>query len=128
MEGFLTDEQREMMKVATQTADNLPPSQKPHSILLTNHHLSKPSAAGKASGGSNAVKHRKSHAGRSIRSKKGELLLLLVWICTLCSSASCDRYILFQMGVVGKELGENLLTLMETITLTGMILIMTVER
>lgn len=75
MEGFLTDEQREMLKVATETAENLPPSQNPHSVLHTALHLPKASAAGKASAGSNAVKHRRSHAGRSIRSKKGDLLL-----------------------------------------------------
>ncbi|EOA15859.1 hypothetical protein CARUB_v10007684mg [Capsella rubella] len=70
MEGFLTDAQREMLKVATETAENLPPSQNPHSVLHTSHHLPKASAGGKPSGGSNAVKHRRSHAGRSIRSKK----------------------------------------------------------
>lgn len=71
-EGFLTDEQREMMKVAT---ENHSTSQKPHSSLLS-EYLSKPSAAagGKAyGGGSNAVKHRRSHAGKSVRAKKGEL-------------------------------------------------------
>lgn len=69
MESFLTDEQREIMKVSSQTAENLPPSQKPHSVLF--EHLTKPSAGGKVTGGTNAVKHRRSHAGRSIRSKKG---------------------------------------------------------
>uniref|UniRef100_A0A1J3HF14 Programmed cell death protein 4 n=1 Tax=Noccaea caerulescens TaxID=107243 RepID=A0A1J3HF14_NOCCA len=65
MEAFLTDEQRELMKVATENAESHPPSQKPHSSLLA-----KPSAAGKASGGSIAVKHRRSHAGKPVRSKK----------------------------------------------------------
>lgn len=75
-EGFLTDEQREMMKVAT---ENHSTSQKPHSSLLS-EYLSKPSAAATATaggkaygGGSNAVKHRRSHAGKSVRAKKGEL-------------------------------------------------------
>ena len=77
-EGFLTDEQREMMKVATENAVNHPPSQKPHSSLLS-EHMHKPSATaggGKAYGGSNAVKHRRSHAGKSVRAKKGELVKL----------------------------------------------------
>lgn len=39
-----------------------------------------------------------------------------------------DRNILFQMGVVGKEVGENLLTLIQTIKWTRMIQTMTVER
>lgn len=71
-EGFLTDEQREMMKVA---AENAVTSQKPHSSLLS-EHLSKPSATGGGGkaygGGSNAVKHRRSHAGKSVRAKKGK--------------------------------------------------------
>ena len=76
-EGFLTDEQREMMKVATENAVNNPPAQRPHSSLLS-EHMHKPSATaagGKAyGGGSNAVKHRRSHAGKSVRAKKGELV------------------------------------------------------
>ncbi|WZY69483.1 hypothetical protein YC2023_001723 [Brassica napus] len=72
-EGFLTDEQREMMKVATENAVNNPPAQRPHSSLLS-EHMHKPSATaggGKAyGGGSNAVKHRRSHAGKSVRAKK----------------------------------------------------------
>lgn len=73
-EGFLTDEQREMLKVATQNADTLSSSPKSPRTLLSEHPLKVP-AAGKAPTAGLAVRHvRRSHSGKFIRVKKGMLL------------------------------------------------------
>lgn len=62
--------------------------------------------------------------------KLGIVDALMACICYSYSSASfvLIDLLLFKMGVVGKEIGESLLTLMRTIKSTGMIQIMTVER
>lgn len=77
-EGFLTDEQREMLKIASQNVDTALPSPrlssspKSPTSLLSDHQLKVP-AGGKAPTGGIAVRHvRRSHSGKSIRVKKGE--------------------------------------------------------
>lgn len=75
-EGFLTQEQREMLKIATQNAEILSsspksPSPKSPSTLLAEHHIRAP-GGGKATVGGIAVRHvRRSHSGKHIRVKKG---------------------------------------------------------
>ncbi|PKA66098.1 Eukaryotic translation initiation factor isoform 4G-1 [Apostasia shenzhenica] len=70
-EGFLTDEQREMMKMVSQNADLLsssPRSSTGLSSLLPEHHNNK---GGRAAAGGNAVRHvRRSHSGKLVRVKK----------------------------------------------------------
>ncbi|XP_061952678.1 MA3 DOMAIN-CONTAINING TRANSLATION REGULATORY FACTOR 1 [Populus nigra] len=72
-EGFLTDEQREMLKTASQNADNLL-SSSPKGLfpspLFSDHHLKVP-AAGKSGTAGIAVRHvRRSHSGKHVRVKK----------------------------------------------------------
>lgn len=72
-EGFLTDEQREMLKMATQSAESLSSSPKSPRTLLSEHPLKVP-VAGKAPTAGIAVRHvRRSHSGKFVRVKKGEL-------------------------------------------------------
>ncbi|KAM7471479.1 hypothetical protein LguiA_009662 [Lonicera macranthoides] len=75
-EGFLTDEQRETLKIATQSADVLssspksPTTLKSPRSLFSEHHVKAP-ASGKASTAGIAVRHvRRSHSGKFIRVKK----------------------------------------------------------
>ncbi|OAY47886.1 MA3 DOMAIN-CONTAINING TRANSLATION REGULATORY FACTOR 1 [Manihot esculenta] len=76
-EGFLTDEQREMLKIASLNVDNLSSSPKTlsssprsPSMLLSEHQLKVP-AAGKAPTAGIAVRHvRRSHSGKFVRVKK----------------------------------------------------------
>ena len=79
-EGFLTDEQREMMKLASQNVETALPSPrlssspKSPTSLLSDHQLKVP-AGGKAPTGGIAVRHvRRSHSGKVIRVKKGEMV------------------------------------------------------
>lgn len=70
-EGFLTDEQREVLKIASQNADIL--SSSPRSptglgTLLPDHNNNK---GGRTASGSNTVRHvRRSHSGKLVRVKK----------------------------------------------------------
>lgn len=69
-EGFLTEEQRETLKIASQNADVLSSSPKSPTSLLSEHHLKVP-AAGKAPNVGIAVRHvRRSHSGKLVRVKK----------------------------------------------------------
>ncbi|KAJ1413251.1 MIF4G-like domain superfamily [Sesbania bispinosa] len=69
-EGFLTDGQREMLKIASQNAENLSSSPKSPSSLLSEHHIKAP-AGGKAHTAGIAVRHvRRSHSGKFVRVKK----------------------------------------------------------
>ncbi|EEF51874.1 MA3 DOMAIN-CONTAINING TRANSLATION REGULATORY FACTOR 1 [Ricinus communis] len=76
-EAFLTEEQREMLKLASHNVEilssspkNLSSSPKSPSSLLTEHQLRVP-AAGKAPNAGIAVRHvRRSHSGKFIRVKK----------------------------------------------------------
>lgn len=83
-EGFLTDEQREVLKIASQNAEILsssPRSPTGLALLLPEHNNNKtgrPVAAG------NSVRHvRRSHSGKVVRVKKGELASskFLVLLC-----------------------------------------------
>lgn len=70
-EGFLTEEQREMLKIAAQNADVLSSSPRsPSKMVLPELHI-------KGGGGGRAtavgVRHiRRSHSGKLVRVKKGE--------------------------------------------------------
>lgn len=77
-EGFLTDEQREVLKIASQNAETplpsprLSSSPKSPTSLLFDHQLKDP-AGGKAPICGVGVRHvRRSHSGKFVRVKKGE--------------------------------------------------------
>lgn len=73
-EGFLTDEQRETLKVASQNLETLSSSPKSPTSLLSEHHIKAP-PGGKAPTVGIAVRHvRRSHSGKLVRVKKGESL------------------------------------------------------
>ncbi|KZV38806.1 programmed cell death protein 4 [Dorcoceras hygrometricum] len=76
-EGFLTDGQREMLKIASQNAEvmsslSLPKSPCQNSSVLSEHPCVKvPGAGQSAAAGGTAVRHvRRSHSGKFIRVKK----------------------------------------------------------
>ncbi|XP_019160787.1 PREDICTED: uncharacterized protein LOC109157349 [Ipomoea nil] len=79
-EGFLTDEQREILKIATQNVEVLSsspksptlrsPRPKSPSALLSEHHVKAP-LGGKASTAGIAMRHvRRTHSGKHIKIKK----------------------------------------------------------
>ncbi|KAL5544016.1 hypothetical protein UlMin_007800 [Ulmus minor] len=69
-EGFLTDEQRETLKKASQNVDILSSSPKSPSAFLSEHHIKAP-PGGKAQTAGIAVRHvRRSHSGKFVRVKK----------------------------------------------------------
>lgn len=69
-EGFLTEEQRETLKIASQNAEVLSSSPKSPTSLLSEHYLKVP-AGGKAPNVGIAVRHvRRSHSGKLVRVKK----------------------------------------------------------
>lgn len=85
-EGFLTEEQREMLKIASQNAEVMsslslassPKSSGPKSpgqnssLLFEHHHVKAPAGGHSAAGGGVAVRHvRRSHSGKLVRVKKG---------------------------------------------------------
>ncbi|XP_071692855.1 MA3 DOMAIN-CONTAINING TRANSLATION REGULATORY FACTOR 1-like [Rutidosis leptorrhynchoides] len=69
-EGFLTDEQREVLKIATQSTEILSSSPKSPSWLMAEHPIKAP--AGERAGNAGiAVRHvRRSHSGKFVRVKK----------------------------------------------------------
>ncbi|KAK2987708.1 hypothetical protein RJ640_030295 [Escallonia rubra] len=73
-EGFLTEEQREVLKVATQNAEILSSSPKsPTSMLFADNSIKAPwgGGGGKASTAGIAVRHvRRTHSGKLVRVKK----------------------------------------------------------
>lgn len=74
-EGFLTAEQRETLKIATQNAEVLSSSPKSPSSLLSDHQFKVP-AVSKPGNAGHAVRHvRRSHSGKLGRAKKGELMI-----------------------------------------------------
>jgi hypothetical protein len=76
-EGFLTNEQREVLKIASQNVESL--SSSPKSPTLLSEHNIKAPAGGKASTAGIAVRHvRRSHSGKLVRVKKGEAMLHFV--------------------------------------------------
>ncbi|XP_010927576.1 MA3 DOMAIN-CONTAINING TRANSLATION REGULATORY FACTOR 1 [Elaeis guineensis] len=67
-EGFLTDEQREVLKIAAQNADVLSSSPRSPTTLLLPEHHNKGGPGGKASP---CMRHmRRSHSGKLVRVKK----------------------------------------------------------
>ncbi|KAI4343665.1 hypothetical protein L6164_010987 [Bauhinia variegata] len=69
-EGFLTDEQRELLKLASHNVENLSSSPKSPTSFLSEHHIKAP-AGGKAQTAGIAVRHvRRSHSGKLVRVKK----------------------------------------------------------
>lgn len=73
-EGFLTEEQREVLKTAiatTQNAEVVPLSPKSPRHLHSDQPARAPGGGGKAAGGGNGVRHvRRSHSGKIVRVKK----------------------------------------------------------
>lgn len=73
-EGFLTDEQREVLKIASHNVEGLSSSPKSPTSLLAEYSIKAP-AGGKGPTAGGAVKHvRRSHSGKFVRVKKGKLL------------------------------------------------------
>lgn len=71
-EGFLTNEQRETLKVACQNVEILSSSPKSPTSFLSEHHVKAP-AGGKAPTAGIAVRHvRRTHSGKLVRVKKGK--------------------------------------------------------
>lgn len=69
-EGFLTDEQREVLKTATQSTEVLSSSPKSPSWLMSEHQIKAP-AGERAPNVGIAVRHvRRSHSGKFVRVKK----------------------------------------------------------
>ncbi|ONI08152.1 hypothetical protein PRUPE_5G160100 [Prunus persica] len=69
-EGFLTTEQRETLKIASQNVEILSSSPKSPTSFLSEHHVKAP-AGGKAPTAGIAVRHvRRSHSGKFVRVKK----------------------------------------------------------
>lgn len=79
-EGFLTDEQREVLKTATQSTEILSSSPKSPSWLMAEHQIKAP--AGERAGNVGiAVRHvRRSHSGKFARVKKGLCVYYFVYI------------------------------------------------
>lgn len=86
-EGFLTEQQRDALDIAPQNVEVLSsspkspsmksPRAKSSSVLLSEHHVKAP-GGGKASTAGIAVRHvRRTHSGKHIRVKKGELYYFL---------------------------------------------------
>lgn len=77
-EGFLTEEQRQKLKIASQNVESFGLSSSPKSptYLLSEYNIKAPPAGGgggKAASAGIAVKHvRRSHSGKCVRVKKGE--------------------------------------------------------
>lgn len=89
-EGFLTEEQREILKIATQNVEVLSsspksptlrsPRPKSPSALVSEHHVKAP-FGGKASTAGIAVRHvRRTHSGKHIKVKKGKTLTFILFI------------------------------------------------
>lgn len=72
-EGFLTDEQREVLRIAVQNAEVLSSSPKSRTSLLLPELKSKVGCGGKSTAVGGGVRHvRRSHSGKPVRVKKGE--------------------------------------------------------
>lgn len=82
-EGFLTDEQREKLKIASKNADILSSSPKSPPPLLSEHHV-KPPSGGKAPTAVPVRHVRRSHSGKFVRVKKGESVWHFLVNLNLC--------------------------------------------
>lgn len=73
-EGFLTEEQREVLKIAAQKAEVLSSSPKsPTKLVLSEIHTKGGGGGGGGRSPSSGVRHvRRSHSGKLVRVKKGE--------------------------------------------------------
>ncbi|CAA7400721.1 unnamed protein product [Spirodela intermedia] len=70
-EGFLTEEQRELLKIAVQNAEGLSSSPRSPSTMLPEHHFKEATGGSKANVKGAAVRHvRRSHSGKVVRVKK----------------------------------------------------------
>ncbi|XP_071701850.1 MA3 DOMAIN-CONTAINING TRANSLATION REGULATORY FACTOR 1-like [Rutidosis leptorrhynchoides] len=69
-EGFLTDEQREVLKTATQSTEILSSSPKSPSWLMAEHQIKAPAGERAGNAGVAARHVRRSHSGKLIRVKK----------------------------------------------------------
>lgn len=93
-EGFLTEEQREMLKIASQNAEVMsslslassPKSPGPKSpgqnssLLFEHHHVKAPGGGHSTAGGGVAARHvRRSHSGKLVRVKKGMYIVFLLF-------------------------------------------------
>lgn len=76
LEGFLTDEQREVLKTATQSTEILSSSPKSPSWLMSEYQIKAPAGERPPNVGI-AVRHvRRSHSGKFVKVKKGLCLCL----------------------------------------------------
>ncbi|KAF5192129.1 Programmed cell death protein [Thalictrum thalictroides] len=70
-DGFLTDEQRELLKKAAESVEILSSSPKSPKSLVSDHHIKVATGGGKAPTVGFAVRHvRRSHSGKLVRVKK----------------------------------------------------------
>lgn len=75
-EGFLTDEQRAVLRVAAQNAEVLSSSPRSPTSLLAEHPMKVATGNNKVPTVGFAVRHmRRSHSGKLVRVKKGELFV-----------------------------------------------------
>ena len=81
-EGFLTDEQREKLKIASQNVEILSSSPKSPPSLLS-EYLKSPTG-GKAPTAAPVRHVRRSHSGKLVRVKKGESGLHFLVILNMC--------------------------------------------
>lgn len=71
-EGFLTEEQREVLKIAAQNAEGLSSSPRSSSTMLPEHHFKEATGGARPNAKGAAVRHvRRSHSGKVVRVKKG---------------------------------------------------------
>lgn len=123
-EGFLTNEQRETLKVASQSVEILSSSPKSPTSFLSEHHVKAP-AGGKAPTAGIAVRHvRRTHSGKLVRVKKGKshwhslngvdfilacailkgLVFYIRWLLIedwiLCNGVCCVLHILYMLDVL----------------------------
>lgn len=126
-EGFLTGEQREMLKIASQNAEILSsspksspksPSPKAPSPISSSpksppsfhseHHI-RVATGGKAPTVGFAVRHvRRTHSGKVIRVKKGEILILKILTPFGCVSLSL-HLILLSLNIIMIHLSPMIL-------------------
>ncbi|PIA51482.1 hypothetical protein AQUCO_01100371v1 [Aquilegia coerulea] len=70
-DGFLTEEQRELLKKASESSDMLSSSPKSPKSLVSDHHIKVATGGNKAPNVGFAVRHvRRSHSGKLVRVKK----------------------------------------------------------
>lgn len=97
-EGFLTEEQREILKIAPQNVEVLSsspksPTLRSPSALLSEHHVKAP-LGGKASTAGIAVRHvRRTHSGKHIKIKKGKTLVHSFYLLEFWHSSKQILYV-----------------------------------